>query len=142
LVTSVLADYVNAFGWSVAVSNGAVMLDCGRTVDVVTMPMGLGGEVNHILMTHGLTTPVFATNQEAHHWAFLTVPKPLDANDAAIRSLSLHHVKHLGSGQSVRLPADTGRRDSLPRWIVPPSRSPGLPPWNALVLCAVMAVRR
>jgi hypothetical protein len=142
MATQALAEYVDAFGWSVRLGDGGLMLDCGQTVDAITMPMGLAGEVNHILMTHGLTAPVLETGKETRLWAFLTIPKPMEVNDAVVRLLSLHDVKHLGVGQTVRLPMGAEHRNSPPRWIVPPSQSPGLPPWNALVMCALMAVRR
>lgn len=143
-ITSVLTEYVEAFGWSVAAGGEGLRLRCGTTADAVIMPVGLAGEVNHLLKTHGLSAPVLGIHGSVRRWAFLTLPKPPNADDRNVRVLALHKVQHFGPGRTLSLPPSLTDQDTDTSWIAPPvwPMSTGLPPWGAVIACAITAVSR
>jgi hypothetical protein len=138
-----LTHYVDALGWPVTINLDEVVLTCGLAVDVVTIPMGLAGEVNHLLGLHSLSAPVMEVRGLPNTWAFFTASKSIDSGEIFRPVLSLHRIHHFGMGDAVRLPEGPDGSGSERRWVVPPDGGPTrLPRLGALVSCVLIAIKR
>lgn len=136
------AYYAEAFGWPIAMDTGDIVLICGRNVDALSMPVGLAGEVNHLLMVNRMYAPVIELrDDERPTWAFLCKPRECTR---PVESLAHHGVKHFGKGTRVLLPLSAGCASGSPRWVTQPRRDAddALPPWMAVFSCATKAIRR
>lgn len=141
--------YLDGFGWPVTMEGDQVMVVCGDVLDVTTMPVGFGGEVNQLLRVHLLMAPIVEVRvsgtDDPPRWGFLSLPKqPASTNDQLLK-LESCNVKHFGPDATFPVPpSPTCGSDSL-RWIVPPpfgALKAVLPPWESVVACALKAKHR
>ncbi|WP_156213012.1 hypothetical protein [Lentzea aerocolonigenes] len=111
-------------------------------VDLLAMPMGLAGEVNHLLKLHNLSAPVMEVRGDSGStWAFFCSPRYMTHGEQTLKTLALHRVEHFGSGARVPLPPSPACNGHSLRWIEEPSEVP-LPHWAAVASCALRAIRR
>lgn len=134
--------YAKTYGWPVDCVANEVVMECGSAVDLLAMPMGLAGEVNHLLRLHNLLAPVMEVKGVSRSsWAFFCSPRDMPHGEQAIRTLALHNVEHFGTGVRVPLPPSPPCNGHTLRWVVQPSQTP-LPLWAAVVSCTLQAIRR
>lgn len=138
------ALYAVGLGWPVSLQADEVVIECGEVLDVMSMPVGLAGEVNHLLKLHRLQAPIMEVPGTGRTWAFFCEPRRLPDGERAMAMLAVHRVIHFGGGARVPLPPSPTCDGAALRWIVPPplGAPDPLPPWAALASCALIAVRR
>lgn len=140
------APYAEDLGWPVTMQANEVVLRCGDVLDIVTMPIGLAGEVNHILKLHNVDVPVMEVKGPRGTWAFFCQPRLLSSSgkQAMPGLLGLHGVTHFGFEAQVPLPPGPSCDSETLRWVVGPKpESPEpLPPWGTLVSCTLRAIER
>lgn len=140
------APYADDLGWPVTMQANELVIHCGDVLDIVTMPAGLAGEVNHILKLHSVDVPVMEVKGAHSTWAFFCQPRLLSSSgkQAMPGLLGLHGVTHFGLDAQVPLPPSPTCESEALRWVVKPKlqSSEALPPWGALVSCTLTAIRR
>jgi hypothetical protein len=134
--------YAGVYGWPIECVANEVVVECGSTVDILAIPMGLAGEVNHLLKLHNLSAPVMEIKGvNGSSWAFFCSPRDMAHGERAARTLALHRIEHFGTGARVPLPPSPACNGHELRWVVQPSTTP-LPLWAAVASCALQAIRR
>ncbi|WP_146231751.1 hypothetical protein [Lentzea atacamensis] len=119
-----------------------VVVECGNVVDILAMPIGLAGEVNHLLKLHNLSAPVMEVKGVARSsWAFFCSPREMAHGKEVVKTLAVHRIAHFGSGARVPLPPSPAGNGHALRWVVQPSQAP-LPLWATVAYCALQAIRR
>ena len=133
--------YAVDMGWPVILNGANPLLRCGERADVLLMPSGLGGEVNHSLKLLSLNAAVLEVVGTSRQWAFFCKSQPASITNLGI--LSLRGVVHHGDGSYFTLPPNPSRGSDALRWVCPPV--PGatvLPLIATVVSCAQTALRR
>lgn len=133
--------YTNGLGWPVVAEGLNVLLRCGEVADVLLMPSGLGGEVNHSLILLSLDTAVLEVVGSSRQWAFLCKSQPMSITN--LGGLSLRGVTHYGDGSYFTLPPSPTCNSETLRWICPPRPEATVLPLVATVMsCAQTALQR
>ncbi|MDX8053485.1 hypothetical protein SK571_29290 [Lentzea sp. BCCO 10_0798] len=111
-------------------------------MDILAMPMGLAGEVNHLLKEHNLSAPVMEVRRKGRStWAFFCTPRDMDHGNETARTLAIYGVEHFGQDARVPLPPSPASSGCSLRWVEEPTQAP-LPLWAAVASCALQAIRR
>lgn len=117
--TPAVALYREELGWPVITSGMNTLLRCGERVDVVTMPSGLGGQVNNSLMLLGLRAAVLEVEGSPRRWAFFCQSQPPSITNLGL--LHLYGVNHYGTDSLVLVPPSPACNGSGLRWVCPPA---------------------
>jgi hypothetical protein len=133
--------YTKSLGWPVVAEGLNVLLRCGELADVLLMPSGLGGEVNHSLKLLSLNAAVLEVAGSSRQWAFLCKSQPTSITNLGV--LSLRGVAHYGEGSYFTLPPSPTCNSETLRWVYPPNAQSTVLPLVATVMsCAQTALQR
>lgn len=133
--------YTVDMGWPVIAKGANVLLRCGERADVLLMPSGLGGEVNHSLKLLSLNAAVLEIVGASRQWAFFCKSQPASLTNLGI--LALRGVTHHGDGSYFTLPPSPSCSDEALRWVCPPvPEATVLPQIATVVTCAQTALQR
>lgn len=133
--------YIKGLDWPVMRSGVNTLLRCGERVDVVSMPSGLGGEVNHALRLLNLNAAVLEIEGPPRRWAFFCQSQPPSITNLGI--LPLYGVTHFSVSSYFLLPPSPACNGAGLRWVCPPV--PGvtvLPMLATIAMSARVAVLR
>lgn len=139
--TPAAALYREELGWPVVVSGMSTLLRCGERVDVVSMPSGLGGQVNHSLKLLSLDAAVLEIEGRPRRWAFFCQSQPPSITNLGL--LHLYGVTHHSTDSLFLLPPSPACNGTGLRWVCPPA--PGvtaLPMLATISMSARVAVLR
>lgn len=117
--TPATALYREEFDWPVVVSGMDTLLRCGERVDVVSMPSGLGGQVNHSLKLLSLNAAVLEIEGRSRRWAFFCQSQPPSITNLGL--LHLYGVTHYSTDFFYRLPPSPACNGTGLRWVCPPT---------------------
>lgn len=117
--TPAVALYREELGWPVIGSGMNTLLRCGERVDVITMPSGLGGQVNNSLTLLGLRAAVLEVEGSPRRWAFFCQSQPPSITNLGI--LPLYGVTHYGTDSLVLLPPSPACNGAGLKWVCPPA---------------------
>lgn len=137
------AFYVDGLGWPIILDADEIILRCGEGVDVLAMPIGLAGEVNHLLSLHRIAAPIVEVRSQGRTaWAFFCETGRLSTKGHTLGLLSLHHIVHFGIGKNVSLPPSSAAKGATLRWVVEPRLDTPIPHWASLVSCVLTVIKR